>query len=224
MRWSDVQRKPLNYDVQHLAENWAIFGPKLSKIARVNQFICSYLQISIGNWVFCFRIQQSWHFPAVQRTSSPMTAAQRLEMLHESVNEKGRMGRRFSGETLATRKANFLREAVKSASSLMDRVITGRSTPIPRASSEVSFIEYHLLPNFCIRGGSWLRDLSPSPLPINRSKKKATYVPRNVRFGAICSRIWRVHFCSPSLELCWIICPRQRSKFQLQILCRMLCL
>ncbi|VDN05758.1 unnamed protein product [Thelazia callipaeda] len=69
----------------------------------------------------------------VPRALSPLTAAQRMEMLHETINECDTSGsgrRRLSAASLATRKANFLKEAVKGTTSLMDRVISGRSTPI----------------------------------------------------------------------------------------------
>lgn len=57
---------------------------------------------------------------AVPRTSSSLTAAQRLELLNESITDSG-TGRRLSGDDLARRKANFL-EAIKSSSPQTDQV------------------------------------------------------------------------------------------------------
>uniref|UniRef100_A0A1I8EI41 Uncharacterized protein n=1 Tax=Wuchereria bancrofti TaxID=6293 RepID=A0A1I8EI41_WUCBA len=72
------------------------------------------------------------------RTPSPLTAAQRMKLLNESINENGtnRSGRRFSGDNLARRKANFL-EAVKSSSSQTDRITNRRSTIIPSINVEI---------------------------------------------------------------------------------------
>lgn len=74
------------------------------------------------------------------RTPSPLTAAQRMELLNESISENGtnRSGRRFSGDNLARRKANFL-EAVKSSSSqtITDRFTNRRSTVIPSINVEI---------------------------------------------------------------------------------------
>ncbi|VDM93370.1 unnamed protein product, partial [Litomosoides sigmodontis] len=71
------------------------------------------------------------------RTSSPLTAAQRMELLNESISESGKCqsGRRFSCDNLAKRKATFL-EAAKSSSSLTDRIITRRSSVIPAVNIE----------------------------------------------------------------------------------------
>lgn len=55
-----------------------------------------------------------------------------MELLNESVSASGtsRSGRRFSGDNLAKRKADFL-EAVKSSSPITDRAISRRSTITP---------------------------------------------------------------------------------------------
>lgn len=70
---------------------------------------------------------------------SPLTAAQRMELLNESISESGtsRSGRRFSGDDLARRKANFL-EAAKSSSPLTDRITNRRSNIIPSANVSYS--------------------------------------------------------------------------------------
>ncbi|EJD76416.1 EF hand family protein [Loa loa] len=84
------------------------------------------------------------------RISSPLTAAQRMELLDESVSETGtsRLGRRFSGDNLARRKANFL-EAVKSSSPQMDHVTIKRSTVIPPIETKENSINGGITePNF----------------------------------------------------------------------------
>uniref|UniRef100_A0A915PJQ7 DUF3741 domain-containing protein n=1 Tax=Setaria digitata TaxID=48799 RepID=A0A915PJQ7_9BILA len=117
-----------------------------------------------------------------QRTSSPLTAAQRTEFLNESVNEVGsnRSGRRFSGENLAKRKANFL-EAVKSSSPVMDRI---RSSGIPPSSSiEIKINE----PNFASLDSA-VAELNNGDYGLNRSGCAKFPVDDLSTFGAINKR------------------------------------
>uniref|UniRef100_A0A0R3S648 Rab-GAP TBC domain-containing protein n=1 Tax=Elaeophora elaphi TaxID=1147741 RepID=A0A0R3S648_9BILA len=110
--------------------------------------------------------------PVTPRTSSPLTAAQRMELLNESVSEGGisRSGRRLSGDNLAKRKANFL-EAVKSSSPLTDRATSRRPITIPSVNIEMkensingSIIE----PNFASLDSA-VAELNNSDYALNRS-------------------------------------------------------
>lgn len=71
----------------------------------------------------------------VQRTPLQLSAAQRLEMLHDSLDMQGTDMRYSRGESIAARRAQFLKETVRSnisSSSLASgRAPSGRSTPMP---------------------------------------------------------------------------------------------
>ncbi|VDM24263.1 unnamed protein product [Toxocara canis] len=72
----------------------------------------------------------------VQRTPAQLSAAQRLEMLHESLDVHSGDTRYSRGERFAARRAQFLKETVHSNTSsastiASERAPTGRSTPMP---------------------------------------------------------------------------------------------
>lgn len=71
----------------------------------------------------------------VQRTPLQFSAAQRLEMLHDSLDMQGTDMRYSRGDGIAARRAQFLKETVRSnissASTGAERAPNGRSTPMP---------------------------------------------------------------------------------------------
>ncbi|VDK57805.1 unnamed protein product, partial [Anisakis simplex] len=81
-------------------------------------------------------VRNSSNSGSIQRPSGQLNAAQRLEMLHESLDMQRGMEMRYSrGERIAERRAQFLKETIQSSNSasspsaLTDRFFTQRSVP-----------------------------------------------------------------------------------------------
>lgn len=115
----------------------ATSGQKLSKVMQVKE-----QTMVISSLIGCFLNDQGIYLEisgtsTQNRSSHRLSAAQRLEMLQESTDFP-KSGRRFSGENLAARRAQFLRETEKSNHFFnserernQERAPSGRSTPMP---------------------------------------------------------------------------------------------
>ncbi|KAL3990969.1 EF-hand domain pair family protein [Acanthocheilonema viteae] len=115
---------------------------------------------------------------AASRNSLPLTAAQRMELLSESISEgsTSRSGRRFSGDNLAKRKANFL-EAIKSSSPITDRAISRKSIIIPSINIEIKKNNINgdiTEPNFASLDSA-VAELNNSDYALNRSSGCAKF-------------------------------------------------
>uniref|UniRef100_A0A915AVB1 EF-hand domain-containing protein n=1 Tax=Parascaris univalens TaxID=6257 RepID=A0A915AVB1_PARUN len=88
----------------------------------------------LGNF-WAETVRNSSSTATVQRTPLQLSAAQRLEMLHDSLDTQGTDMRFSRGESIAARRAQFLKETMRSnisSSSLASgRAPSGRSTPMP---------------------------------------------------------------------------------------------
>ncbi|CAG9534305.1 unnamed protein product [Cercopithifilaria johnstoni] len=116
--------------------------------------------------------------PVAPRISSPLTAAQRVELLSEPASESGtgRSGRRFFGDNLEKRKANFL-QAAKNSSPVTDRVINRRSINVPSVNMEIkeNNIDGGITePNFASLDSA-VAELNNSDYALNRSSGCAKF-------------------------------------------------